>query len=36
MDWDNLRMRLRGNSLHEKLSALWLDYLLEQTNLRRV
>jgi NAD(P)H-flavin reductase len=36
MDWDNLRMRLRGNSLHEKLSALWLDYLLQQTNLRRV
>jgi NAD(P)H-flavin reductase len=36
MDWENLRMRLRGNSLHEKLSALWLEYLLERTELPRV
>ena len=36
MDWENLRMRLRGNSLHEKLSALWLEYLMERTELPRV
>jgi hypothetical protein len=36
MDWDHLRMRLRGNSLQEKLSALWLDYLLQRTELPRV
>jgi len=36
MDWENLRMRLRGNSLHEKLSALWLEYLLPRAELRRV
>ncbi|HEY5677710.1 MAG TPA: pyridine nucleotide-disulfide oxidoreductase, partial [Myxococcales bacterium] len=36
MDWEHLRMRLRGNSLQEKLSALWLEYLLERTELARV
>ena len=36
MDWENLRMRLRGNSLHEKLSALWLEYLMTRTELPRV
>jgi hypothetical protein len=36
IDWENLRMRLRGNSLHEKLSALWLEYLIERTQLPRV
>jgi len=36
MDWENLRMRLRGNSLHEKLTALWLEYLLERAELPRV
>jgi NADPH-dependent glutamate synthase beta subunit-like oxidoreductase/NAD(P)H-flavin reductase len=36
MDWDNLRARLRGNSLQEKLSALWLDHLLDRTDLPRV
>jgi NAD(P)H-flavin reductase len=36
MDWDHLRMRLRGNSLQEKLSALWLDHLLQRTELPRV
>jgi NADPH-dependent glutamate synthase beta subunit-like oxidoreductase/NAD(P)H-flavin reductase len=27
LDWDNLRARLRSNSLQEKLSALWLQRL---------
>jgi NADPH-dependent glutamate synthase beta subunit-like oxidoreductase/NAD(P)H-flavin reductase len=36
MDWEHLRMRLRGNSLQEKLSALWLDHLLENADLPRV
>ena len=36
MDWDNLRMRLRGNSLQEKLSSLWLDYLLQHATIARV
>jgi NADPH-dependent glutamate synthase beta subunit-like oxidoreductase/NAD(P)H-flavin reductase len=36
MDWEHLRMRLRGNSLQEKLSALWLDHLLQRTDLPRV
>jgi hypothetical protein len=36
MDWEHLRMRLRGNSLQEKLSALWLDHLLGRAELRRV
>jgi hypothetical protein len=29
-------MRLRGNSLHEKLTALWLKHLLERAELPRV
>jgi NADPH-dependent glutamate synthase beta subunit-like oxidoreductase/NAD(P)H-flavin reductase len=36
IDWDNLRARLRSNSLQEKLSALWLDRLLATSSLRRV
>jgi NADPH-dependent glutamate synthase beta subunit-like oxidoreductase/NAD(P)H-flavin reductase len=36
MDWEHLRMRLRGNSLQEKLSALWLDHLLARAQLQRV
>jgi NADPH-dependent glutamate synthase beta subunit-like oxidoreductase/NAD(P)H-flavin reductase len=36
VDWDNLRMRLRGNSLQEKLSSLWLDYLLQNATIARV
>jgi len=36
MDWEHLRMRLRGNSLQEKLSSLWLDHLLQRTPLPRV
>jgi hypothetical protein len=36
MDWDHLRARLRGNSLQEKLSALWLDYCLERADLPRI
>ena len=36
VDWENLRARLRGNSLHEKLSALWLDHCLSRTDLPRV
>jgi hypothetical protein len=36
MDWEHLRMRLRGNSLQEKLSVLWLDYCLARTELARV
>ncbi len=36
MDWEHLRMRLRGNCLQEKLSALWLDHLLARTELPRV
>jgi hypothetical protein len=36
VDWENLRARLRGNSLQEKLSALWLDRLLATSNLSRV
>ncbi len=29
-------MRPRGNSLHEKLTALWLEYLLKRAELPRV
>ena len=36
IDWDNLRARLRSNSLQEKLSALWLDRLLATHRLPRV
>ncbi|HEY6909987.1 MAG TPA: FAD-dependent oxidoreductase [Myxococcales bacterium] len=36
MDWEHLRMRLRGNSLQEKLSALWLEHLLARAQLPRV
>ena len=36
MDWENLRMRLRGNSLQEKLSALWLEFCLARIELPRV
>ncbi|MGR9116403.1 MAG: pyridine nucleotide-disulfide oxidoreductase [Gammaproteobacteria bacterium] len=30
VDFDNLHARLRQNSVQEKLSSLWLDYLLKQ------
>ena len=36
MDWENLRARLRSNSLQEKLSALWLERLLRRSDLPRV
>jgi hypothetical protein len=36
VDWENLRARLRANSLQEKLSALWLDRLLSTSRLTRV
>jgi len=36
VDWENLRARLRSNSLQEKLSALWLERLLATSNLTRV
>jgi hypothetical protein len=36
VDWDNLRARLRTNSLQEKLSSLWLDQLLAKSDLPRV
>ena len=36
MDWDNLRARLRSNSLQEKLSAMWLQRLLGRTDLQRI
>jgi hypothetical protein len=36
MDWENLKMRLRGNSLQEKLSALWLEFCLARIELPRV
>jgi NADPH-dependent glutamate synthase beta subunit-like oxidoreductase/NAD(P)H-flavin reductase len=35
VDWENLRARLRTNSLQEKLGALWLDRLLSRSALRR-
>jgi len=35
MDWENLRARLRMNSLHEKLSAIWLQRLLADQHLPR-
>ena len=36
MDWEHLRARLRGNSLQEKLSALWLDHCLARADVPRV
>jgi hypothetical protein len=36
LDWDNLRARLRSNSLQEKLGALWLERLLARGDLKRV
>jgi len=36
LDWENLRARLRGNSLQEKLGALWLSRLMEKAKLPRV
>ena len=33
VDFDNLRARLRQNSVQEKLSSLWLTYLLETENV---
>jgi hypothetical protein len=36
LDWDNLRARLRGNSLQEKLSTLWLEQCLSGAGLKRV
>ena len=32
VDFDNLRARLRQNTVQEKLSSLWLTYLLENEN----
>jgi hypothetical protein len=32
VDFDNLRARLRQNTVQEKLSSLWLTYLLETDN----
>ncbi len=32
VDFDNLRARLRQNTVQEKLSSLWLSYLLETVN----
>jgi NADPH-dependent glutamate synthase beta subunit-like oxidoreductase/NAD(P)H-flavin reductase len=32
VDFDNLRARLRQNTVQEKLSSLWLSYLLEAEN----
>ncbi|WP_347989317.1 pyridine nucleotide-disulfide oxidoreductase [Methylomonas sp. AM2-LC] len=32
VDFDNLRARLRQNTVQEKLSSLWLTYLLESEN----
>lgn len=32
VDFDNLRARLRQNTVQEKLSSLWLSYLLETEN----
>ena len=36
MDWEHLKARLRGNSLQEKLSALWLEHCLSRAELARV
>ncbi len=36
LDWENLRARLRGNSLQEKLAALWIKKLLEESRIPRV
>jgi NAD(P)H-flavin reductase len=36
LDWENLRARLRGNSLQEKLAALWIERLLARGGLARV
>ena len=33
VDFDNLRARLRQNTVQEKLSSLWLTYLLEKPDL---
>ncbi|MCA1829513.1 MAG: FAD-dependent oxidoreductase [Myxococcales bacterium] len=36
MDWEHLRARLRGNSLQEKLSALWLEHCLSRADVPRI
>jgi NAD(P)H-flavin reductase/NADPH-dependent glutamate synthase beta subunit-like oxidoreductase len=36
MDWANLAARLRQNSLLEKVSNLWLDYLLARHRIERI
>lgn len=36
VDFPNLYARLRQNSVQEKLSAMWLDYLLSKTGERRL
>lgn len=36
VDFPNLYARLRQNSVQEKLSAMWLDYLLSKTGDRRL
>jgi len=35
VDWPNLNARLRQNSVQEKLTNLWLDYLLTRKNISR-
>ena len=36
VDWPNLNVRLKQNSAQEKLSNLWLEYLLKKKNVLRV
>ncbi len=36
VDWPNLNARLKQNSVQEKLSNLWLDYLLTKKNVLRI
>jgi len=35
VDWPNLNARLRQNAVQEKLTNLWLDYLLTRKKLIR-
>lgn len=36
LDWENLRARLKGNSLQEKIAALWLERALVRGEVPRV
>ncbi|MBS2024539.1 MAG: pyridine nucleotide-disulfide oxidoreductase, partial [Deltaproteobacteria bacterium] len=36
LDWENLRSRLKGNSLQEKLSAVWLERALRRGKVERI